>query len=159
MLASNFKQGARRIMETNPVTELQQFDFWLGEWDVYSEDKLIAYSRIEKVTNGHIILENYEQSDGYSGKSISYYDPYIKKWRQNWVDSLGTVGDFNGDCKDSVMRYEGESHLVDGRKILRLMIVSRLNENEVRQYSERSDDEGKSWKLAYDFIYRKKLDK
>ena len=70
-------------MEQKLTDELQQFDFWLGEWDVYSEDKPIASSRIEKVTNGHIILEDYEQVE-YGGKSINYYDPYIKKWRQNW---------------------------------------------------------------------------
>jgi len=144
-------------MEQKYADELQQFDFWLGDWDVYDEDKRIAFSRIEKITNGHIIFENYEQEDDYSGKSISYYDPYLKKWRQNWVDSLGTVGDFVGECKDDIMRYEGESHLVDGRRIMRLMIVSRLNENQVRQYSERSDDEGKTWKQAYDFIYKRKL--
>jgi len=143
-------------MEQKLADELQQFDFWLGEWDVYSEAKLIATSRIEKITNGHIVYENYEQADGYSGKSINYYDPYLKKWRQNWVDSIGTVGDFSGECHDGVMRYEGESHLVDGRQIMRLMILSRLSENEVRQYSERSDDEGKTWQPAYDFIYKRK---
>ena len=97
------------------INENQQFDFWLGEWDVFSEEKLIASSRIEKIVNGHIILENYEQ-EGYSGKSINYYDSYLKKWRQNWVDSVGTVGDFTGECKDDIMRFEGESHLKDGRK-------------------------------------------
>ena len=142
-------------MEQKLIEELQQFDFWLGEWDVYAEDKLIAFSSIEKITNGHIILENYEQAE-YSGKSINYYDPYIKKWRQNWVDSLGTIGDFTGECHDGVMRYIGESHFVDGRRILRLMLVTCINEDEVRQYSERSDDEGKSWKLAYDFTYKRK---
>ena len=137
------------------INENQQFDFWLGEWDVFSEEKLIASSRIEKIVDGHIILENYEQ-EGYSGKSINYYDNHLEKWRQNWVDSVGTVGDFTGECKDDIMRFEGESHLKDGRKIIRLMIISRINENEVRQYSERSDDDGQSWKVAYNFIYRRK---
>jgi len=136
--------------------ENQQFDFWLGEWDVFSEDNCIAYSRIEKIVGRHIILENYEQEDSYIGKSLNYYDHYLNKWRQNWVDSVGTVGDFTGECKDDIMRFEGESHLRDGRKIIRLMIISRINENEVRQYSEKSDDDGQSWKVAYDFMYRRK---
>ncbi len=94
------------------IDENQQFDFWLGEWDVFSEEKLIASSRIEKIVDGHIILENYEQ-EGYSGKSINYYDNHLEKWRQNWVDSVGSVGDFTGACKDDIMRFEGESHLKD----------------------------------------------
>lgn len=138
------------------IDEIGQFDFWLGEWDVYSENKFIASSRIEKIVNGHILLENYEQVDGYSGKSINYYDQHLKKLRQNWVDSVGTVGDFMGECKESSMRFEGESHLQHGRKIMRLMAISRVNKDEVRQYSERSDDDGKSWQIAYEFIYRRK---
>ena len=141
---------------TDPINSVDQFDFWLGAWDVFSEEKLIASSRIEKIVNGQIIIENYQQPDGYSGKSINYYDGHLKKWRQNWVDVNGTVGDFSGECKDNIMRFDGESHLRDGRKILRLMIVSRSSENEVRQYSERSDDDGQSWKVAYNFTYRRK---
>jgi len=132
-----------------------QFDFWLGEWDVFSEDQLIASSRIEKIVAGQIILENYQQ-DSYSGKSINYFDGHFMKWRQNWVDSNGTVGDFMGECQDHVMRFEGESHMKDGRKIHRIMTISQISENEVRQYSERSDDGGKTWEIAYDYLYRRK---
>jgi len=54
-------------MEQRLADELQQFDFWLGEWDVYSEAKLIATNRIEKITNGHIIFENYELATKLGG--------------------------------------------------------------------------------------------
>jgi hypothetical protein len=136
--------------------EHRQFDFWVGEWEVTSQGKQIAASSIQRIVEGCVIVENYSQPNGYSGKSLSFFDAHLGKWRQTWADSAGNVSEFVGAYTENAMRFEGESHLQDGRKVLRRMTLSSLGPDRVRQYSERSTDGGKTWNVAYDFIYRRK---
>ena len=133
--------------------EYKQFDFWVGEWDVTDQGRKIATSSIQRIVGDCIIFENYFQLDDYTGKSFSFYDATLGKWRQTWVDSSGNVGEFLGEFKESAMRFEGETHRADGQKILRRMTLFNLGQDRVRQYSERSLDGGKTWGVGYDFIY------
>jgi hypothetical protein len=133
--------------------EYRQFDFWLGEWDVTDHGEKIATSSIQSIVGGCIVFENYSQGDGYTGKSFNFYDAALGKWRQTWVDAFGNVSEFSGEFRDGAMRYEGETHRAEGRKVLRKMILTKLDADHVRQYSERSLDDGKTWSVAYDYIY------
>jgi len=133
--------------------EHKQFDFWVGEWDVMDKDQKVATSSIQHIVGDCIIFENYFQVDGYTGKSFNYFDATLGKWRQTWVDSAGNMSEFIGEFKENAMRLEGESHRQNGQKVLRRMILSTVGTDRVRQYSERSIDGGKTWKIAYDFLY------
>ncbi len=130
----------------------REFDFWLGEWRVIAGGKMVATSRIESILGGCVILESYEDPSGYRGQSFNFYDTHLKKWRQTWVDTSGSVSEFSGTVRDGAMRYEGETHR-QGRRILRRMTVSNQGRDRVRQFSEHSTDEGKTWAIAYDFVY------
>lgn len=144
---------------TNPCanqTEYKQFDFWVGEWIVTSEGQQVATSSIQRIVNSCIIFENYSQADGYLGKSFNFFDAHLHKWRQTWVDGTGFISEFAGEFKDGAMRFEGESHLADGSKVLRHMTLSKLGADRVRQLSEVSTDEGKTWRVNYDYIYTRK---
>lgn len=121
-----------------------------------SQGTKVAESSIQRIVGGCVIYENYSQADGYSGKSFNFYDSNLKKWRQTWVDVAGNVSEFAGEFKEGAMYYEGESHLKDGSRVLRKMIVYNVGPDRVRQYSERSTDGGKTWNIAYDFIYERK---
>lgn len=136
--------------------EYKQFDFWVGEWVVTSEGQQVATSSIQRIVNSCIIFENYLQADGYLGKSFNFFDAHLRKWRQTWVDARGFVSEFAGEYKDGAMRFEGESHLADGSKVLRHMTLFKLSADRVRQLSEVSTDEGKTWRVNYDFIYTRK---
>ena len=74
--------------------EHRQLDFWVGRWDVTDKGKVIATSVIERFADGCGILENYTQLDGYSGKSINFYDRSLKRWRQQWADSMGNSSEW-----------------------------------------------------------------
>src|SRR5258706_15592706 len=87
----------------------RELDFWLGEWEVRSGNETVAASRIESVQQGCVIRETYVQKDGYSGTSLSFHDPVLKRWRQTWVDSTGSVGEFSGEFSDGAMRFAGET--------------------------------------------------
>jgi hypothetical protein len=125
--------------------EHRQFDFWVGEWEV-----------TDKGRNSCIVLENYNQLDGYTGKSLNFFDAALGKWRQTWVDSMGNVSEFVGEYKDNAMRFEGETHRSVGDKMLRRMTLFNLGADRVRQYSERSVDGGKTWSVGYDYVYIRK---
>lgn len=136
--------------------ENHQFDFWLGEWDVLDDGRKIAESSIQRFAGSCAVLESYSQPDGYSGKSINFYDGTLKKWRQTWVDRIGTVSEFTGELKDGAMQLAGETHTRNGTVVLRKMTVGTIDPNRVRQSSERSSDGGKTWQKAYDFEYVKR---
>jgi len=135
--------------------ESRQLDFWLGEWTVMDEGQAVAASRIEKAASGCVILESYTQADGFSGKSINFFDPLLGKWRQTWADSRGNASEFTGEYRDKALRWEGESH-VGTRRVLRHMTLFDVADGEVRQYSERSNDDGKTWGPHYDLKYVRK---
>ncbi|MBX7150898.1 hypothetical protein K1X84_04620 [bacterium] len=143
-------------LNAQEVKPQRQFDFWIGEWEVTDSEQVIATSVEQFLVDSSIIMENYSQSDGYTGKSINFYDRYLKKWRQTWVDHVGNVSEFIGEYRDGAMVFEGETHRASGKKILRKMIFYNLGPDKVRQYSEMSLDNGKNWQIAYDFIYIRK---
>lgn len=148
------KPGAATETTSPPCAgpRFREFDFWLGEWQVTSGGSPVATSTIERILGGCAILETYSDPSGYGGKSFNFYDTHLEKWRQTWVDVAGNVSEFSGTVRDGAMHYEGETHR-QGRRVLRKMRVSKEEPDRVRQYSEQSDDDGRTWRVAYDFVY------
>jgi len=136
--------------------EHRQFDFWVGRYDVTDHGRVIATSVIERFAGGCAILESYTQLDGYSGKSINFYDAALKRWRQQWADSMGNSSEWQGELRDGAMQFLGEAHRADGVKVVRNMTFTPLADGNVRQASDRSPDGGKTWAPGYDFVYVRK---
>ena len=140
--------------------ESSQFDFWVGQWEVRPtagrpDDGTRASSREEKIVGGCVLLENYEEPGGYSGKSLNFFDPVRKKWRQVWVDTAGNTSEFEGAFRDGAMRFQGESHTASEKLVYRRLTFTPLSDGSVRQRSEASLD-GKTWKVNYDYTYRRR---
>jgi len=133
------------------------FDFWIGDWDVYAGTTMVAHSRIEKIV-GCAISETFDQTIGpggkqieYHGRSVSSYVPADKGWRQFYVDSGGTAATLTGGIANGAMVFLSKSGPVTNR-----MTVRPNPDGSVRQSGEFSTDDGKTWKPAYDFTYRKR---
>ena len=159
-LAATLAAPAMAVAESRCPAESSQFDFWAGEWSVEetgAPGKTVATSREEKIAGGCALLENYEEPDGYSGKSVNFFDPVLKKWRQTWVDSAGNVSEFSGELSEGAIRFEGESHTASGKRVFRHLTFTPLPGGSVRQASEASLD-GKTWKTNYDYTYVRKKD-
>jgi len=146
----------------NPCKSLpqqQQFDFWLGEWDVKktgAEDgPTVGASKIESLENGCVILENW-QSQGFSGKSWNFFDRGTNKWRQIWLDISGRKLEISGEYKDGAMRFEGEVVTAAGTKFKNRMTFFNLGDGKVRQFAERSTDGGTTWVTSVDLTYFRK---
>lgn len=142
-------------------TEARQFDYWLGEWDVFPTQAPIGQapkvgdSKIDQISEGCGVLENWT-STGNNGKSINYYDSTTKKWYQHWIGSGGGALRYEGSFSENAMRFEGVTIRQDGKKMLNKLTFFKIDENTVRQLAELSADEGKTWNTTYDFRYVRK---
>jgi hypothetical protein len=136
--------------------EYRQFDFWLGQWDVYLPDgKTAGASVIQSFADGCALLENWTGTGGFTGKSINIYDITDKKWHQTWVDNSGSRLSLVGGFADGNMRLAADSPNPDkAGAILKQQITWHLNtDGSVRQLWETSEDGGKSWTVAFDGKY------
>jgi Tetratricopeptide repeat len=144
--------------------ESRQFDFWIGEWDVYpsqapsGQAPKIGENKVERISEGCGLLENWK-SPSDNGKSINYYDRSTAKWYQYWIGSRGESLRYEGSFQENSMSFTGDSMGKDGKKILNRLTFFKINENTVRQFAEVSTDEGKTWTVSYDFRYEKRADK
>jgi len=140
--------------------ENRQFDFWLGEWDVSTTQGGVpaGNSKIELILEDCVVQENWKSlSSMYAGKSYNIYNAALKRWEQYWVDNVGGNIFFYGGLKDGVMDYWTEElPQPDGTKLLRHLQFIKLGPDTVRQFSQGSSDGGKTWKVEYDFTYRRK---
>ncbi len=134
----------------------RQFDFWIGDWDVYSGPGLAGTSRVERILNDCVIFENWTSTSGNAGKSFNTYDPAKNEWHQTWVDNAGLRTEYHGGLVNGEMIVVAEQVNAKGQKTLQKMTYTRLADGKVRQHGESSTDDGKTWTTTYDLEYRKK---
>ncbi|NIV94632.1 tetratricopeptide repeat protein [candidate division KSB1 bacterium] len=132
----------------------REFDFWVGEWDVYNKrGQKVGTNIITKDLNGCLIFEHWTSAGGGSGKSMNYYDPGDGKWKQNWVAAGGGVVRYEGEVKDGTMHFKGESIRRDGTKELARVVLEPISEGRVHHLIEHSKDGGKTWYVYFDATY------
>jgi hypothetical protein len=140
-------------------TMYRQFDFWIGEWEVFGPKGKAGTSRIERILDSCLIMENWTSARaGYSGKSFNTYNRTTQQWQQTWVDNAGGSTEFlRGHAeKDKMVFYADNNIGKDGKNYMRRLTFYKLGADKVRQHGERSDDEGKTWTTEYDLEYRRK---
>lgn len=132
--------------------ERGQFDFWVGDWDVYptGAETLVAHSTIEKLYAGCAVRENWKPLKGTGGGSLNAWVPAQKAWRQSWADSSGSWVEFKGGWDGKAMVLSGDWSGANTR-----MIYTPGADGSVRQHGETTADGGKTWTTTFDFTYRK----
>jgi hypothetical protein len=137
--------------------EYRQFDFWVGEWDVYGpQGNKAGTSKIDLILGDCVVLENWTGGAGGEGKSFNKYSPEFKRWEQYWVDAQGSTTFFHGQLEGKDMVYYAETPQPDGSVLKRRLTFFNLGPDKVRQFSQQSKDNGKSWQTEYDLIYVRK---
>lgn len=139
--------------------EYHQFDFWVGDWIVYSQGKPVGWNKIHKIENGCILRENWKSYDSsFSGTSYNFYDRADKKWKQVWIDDQGMVLELAGEYKDNKMILVGKEKMdVNGKRIINKITWTNKADGTVTQLWEASEDGGISFSVVFDALYRKKL--
>lgn len=142
----------------NPV--YRQFDFWIGDWDVFNLTGVRAgTSHVERLLDSCVILENWTSAQaGYAGKSYNTYNVSTGKWQQYWVDNKGGVTEyFNGHFeKNTMILQTNNTKQPNGSFLIQKMTFFHLNDDKVRQLGENSTDGGQTWKTVFDLTYKRK---
>jgi hypothetical protein len=140
-------------------SEYSKLDFWVGDWDVVSPTgEKQGTNHIEKVLNGCAIIENWRDINGGEGKSLFYFVPATKQWKQVWVTDQGPVKEKTLIVTESGsgVQFQGELRRRNGKgSYLDRTTLTPMPGNRVRQRIEISLDGGKTWdpKLAWEGIY------
>ena len=147
-----------RVFPCEGIEEAQQFDFWLGEWEVRQPDgTLVGHDTITKRDGGCTIHESWEGSSGSSGTSLTFFVPSRGQWRQVWVGSGATLIDITGGRMDNgAMHLEGTIEYADRADVLAFRGTwTETDDGVVRQKFEEFDLAGQNWILWFDGIFRR----
>lgn len=139
-------------------SENRQFDFWLGDWTVATtqEQSTVGLSHIESAIGDCAIWENWTSlgDSGYMGKSYNVYNAEQQRWEQFWVDNQAGMIHFIGNLSAGVMDFRTAAiPQPDGKPLQRRLRFFSLPTGQVRQLSEGSTDDGRTWSVEYDFTY------
>ena len=133
--------------------EYRQFDFWVGTWDVFLPNgQQAGENRIEPISAGCALLENWSGRGGFTGKSLNIYDRDDKRWHQTWVDSSGGLLMIAGSLVDKRMVLSSEGSGAVGSVQQRITWTPN-DDGSVRQFWESSADAGKTWTVQFDGKY------
>ena len=138
-------------------------DFWVGDWDVYvNENQKIGVSVVRKMVNGCAIQENYEQTDGFVGENLFYYNNISGEWKMVWVTgaavSLGGVKEKIMTARDDHggVRFTGElPDNTTGQKILDRSTISPVSKDRVNMVIQQSRDGGDNWVTTFSGYYQR----
>ena len=155
-LAASAAQPARcATLAMCTAPEYRQFDFWIGDWDVFESGGAdsVARMRVDRILDGCVLREDYQEQHGLHGQSFSLYDGPAGSWRQIWVTNQGRLlllaGNLSGGemVLSGVDRSSGKEQLVRG--------TWKIEGEAVRETAEISTDGGKTWKTWFDLLLRR----
>ncbi len=141
-------------------SDYHKLDFWVGTWDVYDNHDGILNGTdvVDKIVGGCAIVENWKEADGSGeGKSLFYYHPARKQWKQVWVTDAGPIKEkvLIGEMEDGGVRFQGEIPQPDGKSHLDRTTLTPLPGGRVHQVIEISRTAGKTWETVFDAEYRR----
>ena len=142
----------------------RQFDFWVGEWEVFGpEGKRVGENRIEPLYDGSALAEHWQGAGGIRGTSLNAWEPLTGRWHQTWVDSSGSLLLLNGGLVDGRMVLTGRAPADDeaGAEGAAATELPRITwtpneDGSLRQCWEVSSDDGMTWRVAFDGHYRRR---
>lgn len=134
--------------------EYRQFDFWVGQWDVYGKGGVVVgHSEVNLILGDCVINENWTNGTGGEGKSYNKYNAPLKRWEQYWVDQYGSTTYYVGNLEGPNMVYLADGIGPNGKPQKMRMTFFPLPGGKVRQFGENSDDGGKTWTTSFDLTY------
>ncbi len=142
----------------------RQFDFWIGEWDVFAKNgNKAGDSKISLILDSCIVLEEWTsarttQGIRYAGKSFNTWNRTTKQWQQTWVDNVGGTTEYSeGKYDDQKIIFQTKPFPFSKDTIaVRKLTFFNLSPDKVRQFGEISKDKGLTWNAEFDLEYRRR---
>lgn len=151
-------QAASAKPDSCTAPEYRQFDFWIGDWDVFDVDNpttKVARVRVDRILDGCVLREDYQDTSDHKGQSFSIYDASRKVWHQSWVTNRGQLLVIEGEFQRGEMILSGADRTASGEK-REIRGTWRPAEGGVRETAVTSIDGGKTWKLWFDLLFRRR---
>lgn len=131
------------------------FDFWIGDWDVTVKGKPAGTNLVTLEEGKCVVHEHWSGTSGETGQSFNFFDRQLGQWRQVWIDNRGNPLDLRGGYQDGRMTLTGVTVTPQGPARQKITFTNNPD-GTVRQLWESSTDEGRTWSVAFDGLYRKK---
>ena len=158
-LAVPAPQGGATVEGASPPCQADSdyalLDFWLGDWDVHWRGEKVGTNRIQKVLSGCAVVEEWRDVRGGEGRSLFYFHPVHRVWKQVWVTDRGPMKEKRlvGRYPGGGVRFQGELPRPDGEVVLDRTTLTPQPDGRVRQVIEQSTDGGSTWTVGFDAVY------
>lgn len=134
--------------------EHRQFDFWIGQWDVFLPNGQQAGANvIEKKLGDCVLHERWTGTSGSVGESFNVYRRDTKQWHQSWVDNSGLLLMIEGAFANGAMVLQGTTVGPAGETVSNRITWTPFTSDSVQQLWETSTDNGATWTVAFDGRY------
>lgn len=139
------------------TNEYRKFDFWSGNWHVTSNGQAAGTNNIYFIQDSCILMENWVGAGGTTGSSFNFYDKTDKTWNQLWIDNQGNKLKLKGQLDGNSMVMMSDPSINGNNQIVIHKITwTPLDNGDVRQLWESTQNGGKSWSVLFDGNYSKK---
>jgi hypothetical protein len=137
--------------------EHRQLDFWIGRWTVVdaATGQPVGRSVIAPAFKGCAVQESFEDPGGFVGGSLNMWDRARREWVQFGTGSTGARRLFTGRWDGTRIVLLTQQDRADAPPLLIRMYLQPLADGEVRQRSDMSSDYGATWRLRYEYVYRR----
>jgi hypothetical protein len=137
-----------------------QFDFWLGKWDLTWGENGRGRNVISKILDGRVVQEQFtslpdDESQPFVGMSLSVFNPQADQWQQTWVDNQGGYLDFTGGLTGDKMILSRQT-TIEGQPVQQRMVWHNIQAGTLDWSWERSDDDGRNWKVLWAIHYQRR---
>ena len=132
----------------------KQFNFWLGNWDVFDKAGALQGHNLVTTEYGGCVVREQWSAPGELGSSFSAYDFRTKKWHQSWFDNSGNTLQMDGGLENGRMVMQGERLTPGGKMALERTTWTPAPNHTVLQIWDYSVDGGKTWTARFEGYYR-----
>lgn len=149
----------QNIQECDCCTEnYNQFDFWLGEWNVYNEnDNLVGTNTIIKDYDNCVLVEKWVSSEKNKGTSTNFYDKTDGYWHQIWVDNSGYILKLKGNFITNSMILKSDMIKGENGNYFNQITLTKNKNETITQLWEVFNEKNVKISEAFKGIYKKKL--
>jgi hypothetical protein len=136
------------------------WDFWVGEWNVYSNDEARTFQGSNSITKHYrncLIKETWKSAGGGGGFSVNYFNPNKDEWRQVWIAN-GYAIDYSGGLNDEgALVLEGEIYNYASGVTQKMRGIWTPEENgDVIQHFDTLNSESGEWQVWFEGRYVRK---
>ena len=150
----------------------EDFDFWLGEWQVVTREggELRGFDEIKTIHDGCVLMQQWHQMDDLfslnespnrlRGTSLTGIDA-SGKWRQLWTDNTGSNMILTGGIEDGVMILRSEWFDVPRQsggtvKVRNIWYWKPQEDGSIHNWGEQQRDSAEGPRTQYfDIVYRR----